>query len=108
MTSTGALSLKDIPKSLLVVGGGIIGLELGQFYSTFGSEVTVVEVMGELVTDIDRDVFRFLEKRLKTSFKEIHFQTMVTSIKAGKNDVECVFEKDGKNESKKFSRHSSR
>ena len=103
-TSTGALTLKDIPKSLLIVGGGIIGLELGSFYATFGSEVTVVEALDNLVSDVDRDVFRHLERKIKKMFKNIHLKTMVQSLKANKNDVTAILKTEKGELQEKFSR----
>lgn len=103
-TSTGALELKDIPKSLLIVGGGIIGLELGSFYATFGSEVTVVEALDSLVSDVDRDVFRHLERKIKKMFKNIHLNTMVQSLKANKNEVVAVLKTEKGEVQEKFSR----
>ncbi|OED35105.1 dihydrolipoyl dehydrogenase [PVC group bacterium (ex Bugula neritina AB1)] len=79
--STGALDLNDIPKKLLVIGGGVIALELGQVYGEFGSEVTVVELMDGILPGVDRDLVRPLQKRLKSSFKNIYLRTKVTNVK---------------------------
>ena len=70
MDSTGALELRDIPESLLVIGGGYIGLELGTVYSELGSAVTVVELTSGLLPGADRDLVRPLHNRLKQRFKE--------------------------------------
>jgi len=71
MDSTGALDLPDIPKSLLVVGGGYIGLELGSVYAALGTKVTVVEMTGGLLPGADRDLANILTKRLETTLHKI-------------------------------------
>jgi dihydrolipoamide dehydrogenase len=81
ISSTGALALKEIPKSLLVVGGGYIGLEMGSVYHAFGSKVTVVELMPSLLPDADADLVKPLQKKLTTDFNKIHLSTKVVEIK---------------------------
>src|SRR5213079_3367051 len=71
MDSTAALDLPDIPKSLLVVGGGYIGLELGSVYAALGSAVTIVEMTGGLLPGADRDLVDVLAKRIGTSMKGV-------------------------------------
>ncbi len=66
-----ALNLKDIPKNLLVVGGGVIGLELGQVYASLGSEVSVVEFLPSLIPGADQDVVKPLQRQLSKQFKSI-------------------------------------
>ncbi len=68
MDSTGALNLKDVPKSLLVVGGGYIGLEMGSVYANLGSKVTVVELLDGLLMGADRDLVKPLQKKLNKLF----------------------------------------
>jgi len=80
MDSTGALELKDIPARLLVIGGGIIGLEMGSFYASLGSAVTVIEGTANLVPPADRDLVRPLQARLAKRFKAIHTDTKVESL----------------------------
>ncbi|MDA0576714.1 MAG: dihydrolipoyl dehydrogenase [Verrucomicrobia bacterium] len=80
MDSTGALALPDVPKRLLVIGGGYIGLELGQAYSAFGSRVSVVEMLPQLLTGADRDLANILIQRLKKQFSTIWLETKVTAI----------------------------
>jgi dihydrolipoamide dehydrogenase len=80
MDSTGALELKDIPGRLLVIGGGIIGLELGSFYASLGSAVTVIEGTPNLVPPADRDLVRPLQARLAKRFAAIHTDTKVESL----------------------------
>ena len=80
MDSTGALALEDIPDRLLVIGGGYIGLELGQAYATFGSRVSVVEMLPTLMAGADPDLVKPLVARLKEQFEEIWLETRVLSI----------------------------
>jgi dihydrolipoamide dehydrogenase len=81
MDSTDALELEEIPKRLLVIGGGYIGLEVGTVYAALGSKVTVVEMTDGLLPGADRDLVRILQARLKKEFETIHLNTRVTAIK---------------------------
>ncbi|MGB8013709.1 MAG: dihydrolipoyl dehydrogenase [Terriglobales bacterium] len=81
MDSTGALDLPDIPKTLLVIGGGYIGLELGSVYATLGTKVTCVEMMPGLLPGADRDLVLPLHKRLEKLFSTILLNTTVKSLK---------------------------
>src|SRR6185369_17114834 len=72
MDSSGALALQDIPKSLLIVGGGYIGLEMATVYAALGSEVTVVEMTDGLLPGVDRDLVRPLQQHLQTTLKAIY------------------------------------
>jgi dihydrolipoamide dehydrogenase len=93
MDSTGALDLEDIPKRLLVIGGGIIGLEMATVYGALGSQLTIVEMMDGLIPGCDRDLVKPLERRLKRRYKaKIHLQTKVTQIKALKGGLKATFE----------------
>ncbi len=94
MDSTSALELPDVPKSLLVVGGGYIGLELGTVYATLGSKVSVVEMTGGLLPGADRDLVQPLEKRLKTLFAAIMVNTKVVKVAEEKNGIRVTFEGD--------------
>ncbi|MEO6799619.1 MAG: dihydrolipoyl dehydrogenase [Rhodanobacter sp.] len=94
MDSTGALELKDVPKKLLVVGGGIIGLEMATVFAALGSEVTVVEFMDQLMPGADADLIKPLAKRLGSRLKGIHLKTKVTSAKATKKGIEVGYEGD--------------
>jgi dihydrolipoamide dehydrogenase len=80
MDSTGALALEDVPKSLLVIGGGYIGLEMGTVYAELGSAVTVVELLDGLLPGADRDLVKPLEKRLRERFAAIHLGTKVVEL----------------------------
>ena len=92
LDSTSALNLDEIPKKLLIIGGGYIGLELGTVYSALGSEVTVVEMTDGLIPGCDRDLVRPLATRLSEMFKGIHLNTKVTAIKVNKDNVEVSVE----------------
>jgi dihydrolipoamide dehydrogenase len=92
MDSTDALELKEVPKKLLVVGGGIIGLEMATVYDALGSEITVVEFMDSLIPGCDKDLVRPLMKRIKGKYSDIMLNTKVTEIKAQKNGLKVSFE----------------
>ncbi|MFT7228111.1 MAG: dihydrolipoamide dehydrogenase [Methylophilaceae bacterium] len=92
MDSTGALALEDIPKSMLVIGGGIIGLELGTVYDAMGTKVSVVEFMDSLVTGCDRDLVRPLQKRMSKRFESIMLSTKVANMAAKKDGIHVNFE----------------
>jgi dihydrolipoamide dehydrogenase len=85
MDSTAALRLDDVPGSLLVVGGGYIGLELGYVYAALGSKVTVVELTDGLLPGVDRDLVRPLQGRLEKLFHQIHLGTQVTRLEPAGN-----------------------
>ncbi len=80
MDSTSGLELPDVPKSLLVIGGGYIGLELGTVYAALGSKVSVVEMTPGLLPGADRDLVAVLEKRLKGLFAAIMLNTKVVKV----------------------------
>ena len=82
MDSTGALLLPDVPKTLLVIGGGYIGLEIGSIYAALGSAVTVVEALPRLLTLADPDLVAPLEKKLRGQFKAIYTGTKVGGLEA--------------------------
>ena len=84
MDSTGALDLPDVPKSLLVVGGGYIGLELGSVYATLGSAVTVVEMTSGLLPGADRDLVDILARRINRLMKSVLLNTRVVKMTAEK------------------------
>ena len=92
MDSTDALQLEDIPKRLLVIGGGIIGLEMATVYQALGSKVTVVELLDGLMTGCDRDLVRPLEKRIEKLYEAIYTATKVTGIEAHPKGLEVRFE----------------
>ncbi len=92
MDSTDALALADVPKRLLVVGGGIIGLEMATVYRALGSEVTVVEFMDQLMPGADRDLVKPLAARLKAQGVAVHLKTRAATVKATKKAVTVGFQ----------------
>src|SRR5262249_51158718 len=81
MDSTAALLIPDIPKKLLVVGGGFIGLEIGSVYAALGTKVTVVEFLDTILSMADRDLVSPLEKKLRAEFEAIYVNTKVAAVK---------------------------
>ncbi len=105
MDSTGALQLKDVPKRLLVVGGGYIGLEMGSVYANLGSEVSVVELTDGLLPGADRDLVKPLQRHLEKLFeKRIYLNTKVGSMALVGEQVEVTFEGPGKFGHERFDR----
>jgi dihydrolipoamide dehydrogenase len=105
MDSTGALDLEDIPGSLLVVGGGYIGLELGSVYAALGTRVTVVEMLPGLLPGADRDLVAPLHKRLERMFEAILLNTTVAAVKdQGKQILATLKAQDGSQQEKVFDR----
>jgi dihydrolipoamide dehydrogenase len=94
MDSTEALALEVIPQTLLVVGGGYIGLELGTVYAALGSKVTLVELTDGLLPGVDRDLVRPLERRIKQLFEQVNLNTKVTSIEDRGDHLQASFEGD--------------
>lgn len=92
MDSTGALELKDVPETLLVVGGGYIGLEMGTVYAELGSKVTVVELTDGLLPGADRDLVKPLQKTLEKKFAAIRLGTKVAGLKDAGEKVEVTLE----------------
>ncbi len=89
--STGALALDQIPASMLVIGGGIIGLEMASVYSALGTRITVVELGAALMPGCDRDLVRPLEKRLRARFEAIYTSTQVVSLSAEPAGIAVTF-----------------
>ena len=92
MDSTGALALVDIPKRMLVIGGGIIGLEMGTVYDALGTKVSVVEFTDGLIQGCDRDLVRPLQKRMEKRFEAIMLNTKVTNMEPKKDGIHVEFE----------------
>ena len=90
--STGALELRQIPKRMLVIGGGIIGLEMACVYDALGSKVTVVEFADGLIPAADRDMVKPLHKRIEKRYEAIYLKTKVTRLEARANGLLAVFE----------------
>jgi len=92
LDSTGALELEDIPERMLVIGGGIIGLEMGCVYDAMGTKITVVELMDRLIPGCDKDLVKPLEKRIRGRYENIFLGAKVTGVKAEKKGLEVRFE----------------
>jgi dihydrolipoamide dehydrogenase len=92
MDSTGALELRDIPKRLLIIGGGIIGLEMATVYDALGSKVTVVEFMDRLIPGADPDIVKPLAKRIEKRYEKILLKTRVAAIEALPGGLRATFE----------------
>ena len=92
MDSTGALLLPDVPKSLLIIGGGYIGLEIGSVYAAMGSEVTVVEATDGLLPLADRDLVAPLEKKLRGEFGPVYLNTKVAGLEAKPEGIVVTLE----------------
>jgi dihydrolipoamide dehydrogenase len=92
MDSTDALEIQEVPTRLLVVGGGIIGLEMATVYDALGAKVIIVELSSGLIPGADRDVVRPLERRIKGRYENIYLDTKVTAIEPAKNGLLCKFE----------------
>jgi dihydrolipoamide dehydrogenase len=104
MDSTSALALPEIPESLLVIGGGYIGLEMGTVYAELGSQVTVIELTGGLLPGVDRDLVRPLAARLEKLFVGIHLNSKVTALAESASAVNVTFEGPDGKKSQGFSR----
>ncbi len=104
MDSTAALDLQTVPETLLVVGGGYIGLELGTVYATLGSKVTVVEVLDGLLPGVDVDLVKPLEKRIRKLFENVYLNTRLTGMKEIKNGIQVNLQSGVEKERKLFDR----
>jgi len=90
--STGALALEDVPKRLLVIGGGIIGLEMATVYHALGSKVTIVELMDQIIPGADKDIVTPLMKRIQGQYENIFLKAKVTKVDAGPDGLTVHFE----------------
>ena len=104
MDSTDALELAEVPKSLLVLGGGIIGLEMACVYDALGSQVTVVELSDQLMPGADPDLVRPLQQRLAKRYAGIYLETKVTAVEAQKKGLKVTFEGEQAPEPKLYDR----
>jgi dihydrolipoamide dehydrogenase len=104
MDSTGALELRDLPDSLLVVGGGYIGLEMGSVYAALGTKVSVVELTSGLLPGADRDLVKPLHARLEKTFAGIYLDTKVVGLTDRGNAIEVKFAGPQGERSEQFSR----
>ncbi len=92
--STGALELADVPKRMLVLGGGIIGLEMACVYDALGAKITVVEFMDQIIPGADKDIVKPLMNRIKGRYENILLKTKVTAVEALKKGLKVTFEDD--------------
>lgn len=105
MDSTGALELEDTKCNMLVIGGGIIGLEMATVYSALGAEITIVEFMDQIIPGADKDVVMPLQKRIQKRYKAILLKTKVTKVEAKKDGLYVTFEgENAPTEPQKFDR----
>ena len=103
MDSTGALELNDIPASMLVVGGGIIGMELGQAYASLGTKVSVVEMLPGLIPPADRDLVKPLQNKVVERFEEVMLNTQLTQLEEGPDGLTVhLQDPDGKKSAKTY------
>jgi dihydrolipoamide dehydrogenase len=104
MSSTGALLLADVPASLLILGGGYVGLELGTVYAALGSRVTLVELQDRLLPGVDRDLVEPLQRRLEGIFEAIRLRTRVTRLQEDETGVSVGLEGEGAPPEQRFDR----
>ncbi|MDP1558804.1 MAG: dihydrolipoyl dehydrogenase [Nitrosomonas sp.] len=90
--STGALELEDIPKRMLIIGGGIIGLEMATVYAALGSKISIVELMDQLIPGADADLIKPLQRRVQKRYEAVYLKTKVSKIEAKKIGLEVTFE----------------
>lgn len=102
--STGALELKDVPKHMLIIGGGIIGLEMATVYSALGSKISVVEWMDQLIPGADPDLVKPLHRRIKKRYEAIYLKTKVTQIETGESGLTVTFEGENAPEPQTYDR----
>ncbi len=94
LDSTGALKMADVPKRLLVIGGGIIGLEMATVYHALGTKISVVEMLDALIAGADKDIVRPLQRRIAKRYEAILLKTRVTAVEAVKEGMKVSFEGD--------------
>ncbi len=104
MDSGAALKLPDVPETLLVVGGGYIGLEMGSVYAALGSRVTIVEMTGSLLPGTDPELVKTFSRQARDVFEAIHLDTQVTELEEGEEDVTVKLEGDVDNGPQQFER----
>ena len=104
MTSTGALDLVDVPESLLIFGGGYVGLEIGTVYAALGSRITVVELTDQLLAGVDPDLVEPLHRRLKEIFEVVHLNTKVVSMEETASNVKVQIHDGSEKTEQRFDR----
>lgn len=92
MDSTGALELKEVPETLLIIGGGYVGLELGLVYAGLGSRVTLVQSEGRLLPPVDGDLVEILSKQIEPHFEAVHYNSRTTSMIEEEDSVKVIIE----------------
>ena len=92
ISSTEALGLKKVPKHLIIIGGGFIGLEIGSVYGRLGSRITVIEFLDSVIPTLDRQLGKVLQKSLKNLNFDFHLNTKVTAVSVTKQKVEVIAE----------------
>ena len=102
--STGALQLQDVPKRMLIIGGGIIGLEMATVYDALGSKISVVELMDQLMPGADKDIVKPLHKRIEKRYEAIYLKTKVSKIEAQKGGLKVYFEGEQASEPQLYDR----
>jgi len=102
--STGALQLKDVPQHMLIIGGGIIGLEMATVYSALGSKISVVEWMNQLIPGADPDLVKPLHRRIKKRYEAIYLKTKVTRIETSESGLTVTFEGENAPEPQMYDR----
>lgn len=102
MDSTGALELEDVPSSMLIIGGGYIGLEIGTVYSALGCKITVAEMLNGLIQGADRDLVSVLQKKLKSEFESILLKTKVSGVRKTKKGLKVTLETSKGEEERTF------
>jgi len=102
--STGALQLKDVPQHMLIIGGGIIGLEMATVYSALGSKISVVEWMNQLIPGADPDLVKPLHRRIKKRYEAIYLKTKVTRIETSESGLKVTFEGENAPEPQMYDR----
>ena len=104
MTSTEALEMEEIPRDLLVVGGGYIGLELGTVYATLGSRVVLVEAAGSLLSGLDPDLIRPVLQYAQSAFREVHFGVKVSKMATHGKQIKVTMEAGGRKREELYDR----
>lgn len=101
LDSTSALEINDIPGSMLIIGGGYIGLELGTVYAALGTKITVAEMLPRILTGVDEDLMKVLFKKVKSAFESVMMETKVVSVTESTDGIKVVFENVRKEKSEK-------
>lgn len=102
MDSTDALLLKKIPKRMLIMGGGIIGLEMATVYAALGTKITIVEMLDSLISACDRDIVQPLYKKIKNYYENIYLETKVVAVKTNKSKINVSFENKNSSKEEQF------